>query len=494
MADIQIHELATISRDPVSTDVFAIDTGTLTLKVPFSTLTQTVSALTQGGILADEYSTSRAYAFGDLCLYNGKLYRCTTPIPSGEAWTSGHWALTDAGDEIPAGVRPYTNYTAVNNLSGSEAGSLAIGDFPVNRILYISSAVHPSALQSAFSDEPCFRFFGTVVTLSQSMTSKVAALQIAMTAGSSMGDELYYRRGTSTGWEPWVQIAKSAFIAPAYSSASTYAVGEYVTYSGGLYRCITAISTAESWTAAHWTNVTVGTEIASVRSTANANSANTASAYSSSSTYAIGDYCIYNGTLYKCNTAITTAESWTAAHWEACKTSTEIKNCLSSLPNFISLYGLTSSAANSLKMADFPVDRCVYINSSIHPSDTTQTAFSDEPFFRFTGVVFTISQTQSSITGSIQIACGLSGDEFFWRRGQSSGMNAWRQAVPVSSLAPRYSDTSTYAKGDYCFYQGNLRQCNTAIATPEPFTSAHWTTKVVGNVLKDLENRISALE
>lgn len=43
----------------------------------------------------------------------------------------------------------------------------------------------------------------------------------------------------------------------------------------------------------------------------------TAAAYSSSATYAVGDYCFYNGTLYRCTTAITTAEAWTAGHWTA---------------------------------------------------------------------------------------------------------------------------------------------------------------------------------
>lgn len=43
----------------------------------------------------------------------------------------------------------------------------------------------------------------------------------------------------------------------------------------------------------------------------------TATAYSSSATYAVGDYCFHNGSLYRCTTPITTAEAWTAAHWTA---------------------------------------------------------------------------------------------------------------------------------------------------------------------------------
>lgn len=38
-------------------------------------------------------------------------------------------------------------------------------------------------------------------------------------------------------------------------------------------------------------------------------------AYSSSSAYAVGDFCIYNGLFYKCNTAISSGESWTPSHW-----------------------------------------------------------------------------------------------------------------------------------------------------------------------------------
>lgn len=42
-----------------------------------------------------------------------------------------------------------------------------------------------------------------------------------------------------------------------------------------------------------------------------------AAAYSPSSTYSEGDYCTYQGQLYKANQDISTAEPWTAAHWTA---------------------------------------------------------------------------------------------------------------------------------------------------------------------------------
>ena len=51
-------------------------------------------------------------------------------------------------------------------------------------------------------------------------------------------------------------------------------------------------------------------------------------AYSSSSTYAVGDYCIYENTLYKCTTAISTAEAWNSAHWTATTIATELSSRL----------------------------------------------------------------------------------------------------------------------------------------------------------------------
>ena len=42
--------------------------------------------------------------------------------------------------------------------------------------------------------------------------------------------------------------------------------------------------------------------------------------FSASSTYKVGDYVLYNHTLYRCKTAITTAGAWDASKWDAAKT------------------------------------------------------------------------------------------------------------------------------------------------------------------------------
>ena len=54
--------------------------------------------------------------------------------------------------------------------------------------------------------------------------------------------------------------------------------------------------------------------------------ASMATAYSSLSTYAVGDFCLHGGQLQECNTPITTAEEWTAAHWTAVTVGGEISD------------------------------------------------------------------------------------------------------------------------------------------------------------------------
>ena len=57
--------------------------------------------------------------------------------------------------------------------------------------------------------------------------------------------------------------------APNYDNTSTYAVNDLVVYSGKLYKCNTAITTAEDWTAAHWTAVDIKTLLANAQSQIN---------------------------------------------------------------------------------------------------------------------------------------------------------------------------------------------------------------------------------
>lgn len=75
--------------------------------------------------LAPAYSTSKSYAIGDFCTYNGNLYRCGVAIPSGESWTSSHWSNVDVGDEI-SGIDNALSYK-VNTRYGGATSSAYLG-------------------------------------------------------------------------------------------------------------------------------------------------------------------------------------------------------------------------------------------------------------------------------------------------------------------------------------------------------------------------------
>ena len=61
-------------------------------------------------------------------------------------------------------------------------------------------------------------------------------------------------------------------IAPTYSASSTYSVGQYVYYNSRIYRCVSAISTPEEWTAGHWKEVPIGNDVSDLKSALNTNS------------------------------------------------------------------------------------------------------------------------------------------------------------------------------------------------------------------------------
>ena len=60
-------------------------------------------------------------------------------------------------------------------------------------------------------------------------------------------------------------------------------------------------------------------------------SVSAAAAYSAAATYEQGDFCTYQGQLYKANQDIGTAEAWTAAHWTATSIMAEVAALIGAL-------------------------------------------------------------------------------------------------------------------------------------------------------------------
>ena len=91
-----------------------------------------------------------------------------------------------------------------------------------------------------------------------------------LTSASAMTDGSLFviEQGGAAKSARWGMIKEyiSPDLAPLYSNNSTYSVGDYVIYNDSLYRCNTAITSAEAWTAAHWTATVMGTDVSDIRS------------------------------------------------------------------------------------------------------------------------------------------------------------------------------------------------------------------------------------
>jgi hypothetical protein len=109
-------------------------------------------------------------------------------------------------------------------------------------------------------------------------------------------------------------IGDESKLAQAYDSTRTYTKDEHCIYSGKLYKCISTISTAEAWTAAHWEEATVGDELTEHKKDIDAICQTVTGANNNTGhTINSGEYFIANGAKYKANAAIPNGEPWASS-------------------------------------------------------------------------------------------------------------------------------------------------------------------------------------
>ena len=65
-----------------------------------NTSSNTVQNQAVANALAGAYDATATYSVGDLCIYDGILYECTTAIATAEAWDATHWKTSNFGDAV----------------------------------------------------------------------------------------------------------------------------------------------------------------------------------------------------------------------------------------------------------------------------------------------------------------------------------------------------------------------------------------------------------
>lgn len=306
-------------------------------------------------IVAPEYSSSATYDVGDFVIHEGLMYTCNTAISTAEAWDSTHWTQTSVNENFGGGSTPLDDiptfdftsciWPAYSWTSGRYAprgatflkstarvlyesfvevvstgkktfiGYTGIGEYPfiypwINNYSYYVNRAASSTVTYVFelpirspkvsNSRPLVSGYVTAffqvkydenkdfIEIStnpypqwwyQNSAYAVATLtgNFHYTIGSTSSDQysLVYRKYVednflskvnTTSYTPTTNYNPAtkkyvddlmANIAPIYSSSSTYDVGDYVVYLGLLYKCNTTISTAESWDPTHWDRTTV---------------------------------------------------------------------------------------------------------------------------------------------------------------------------------------------------------------------------------------------
>ena len=82
---------------------------------------------------------------------------------------------------------------------------------------------------------------------------------------------------------------------------------------------------------------------------------NQADEYSETKTYAVGDYCIYNNTLYKCTKAVSTAGPFTASSWKQTTVASEIDSLYTNLSGKQSTIKVMQISASAVANSRTPI-------------------------------------------------------------------------------------------------------------------------------------------
>ena len=165
--------------------------------------------------------------------------------------------------------------------------------------------------------------------------------------------------------------------------------------------------------------------------------------YDSTATYAVGAYCIYNNTLYKCTTAITTAEGWDSIHWAAVQISTELRGKLDKTI----IVTETGTSCND------------YMDDGIYWFGTAETRPTDSPESGTYGWMQVLSSGGSNIKQIWHRSSSINGNTEFrtfvrlynvntqvwsnWKQYQMGGDTGWLD-LSLSSGITQYANNDQY--------------------------------------------------
>lgn len=302
-------------------------------------------------IVAPNYSSSSTYDVGDFVIHEGLMYTCNTTISTAESWDSTHWTQTSVNENFGGGSTPlddiptfdFTSCTwpAYSWISGRYAPTGDNFQKSTARVLYESFVEVASVGKKTYIgytgvDEYPFIYpyndnYSKYINRTASSTVTygfklpICSPKVTNSTPFVVGYVVASFQVKYDENKDFVDIVTNPYPQWWYSQTA-YAVQDLT----GTFRYTIGSSTSDRYVPVYRMyvedNFLSKTNTTSYTPTTSYNPAtkkyvddlmaNIAPIYSSSSTYDVGDYVVYLGLLYKCNTTISTAESWDPTHWD----------------------------------------------------------------------------------------------------------------------------------------------------------------------------------
>lgn len=169
------------------------------------------AAKVRGNVVAD-YDSAQTYAVGDLCLHDGNLEKCNTPISSPEAWNASHWTqVTIAGELTALNGKPTVTPTVVSGVD-------------LNTITTTGTYI----LNGNITNSP-YGNYGYLTVVANGLNNDLAQYYT-----NSNTADTYVRRRYSNTWSNWEKLALDSTLNNkiSMSTYSNIASGDSIVIKG----------------------------------------------------------------------------------------------------------------------------------------------------------------------------------------------------------------------------------------------------------------------
>ena len=199
--------------------------------------------------VAPEFSDTTSYAVGDFVIYNDSLYKCTTAHTG--AWNASDFRETTVAEELESGEEETAEYRyeIVTKSTGNYDASITVKKY-INEVLDTSTDYLYSSLQTPVNFDGHF----TIGYANTRYTFTLLDNSTTHTTGYTQ--QWMYNASVDFSETFVVDTRDMSYLAPAFATSVSYAVGDLVTHEGKFYKCTTAHS-AGAWNDAHFTETSV---------------------------------------------------------------------------------------------------------------------------------------------------------------------------------------------------------------------------------------------